>query len=76
MSAELNIPAEALFAGWHEFRYPRPAVEEPSDAFKRGLAAAVPLVVAAELEHMAKEIGGPASVPLRSRAKELRGEQS
>lgn len=46
MSAEVNIPDEAIAAGWHEFRYPRPATDEPSAAFLRGLRAAAPLVVA------------------------------
>jgi hypothetical protein len=32
---------KAIYAGWHEFRYPRPAVDEPSDSFKRGVCAAL-----------------------------------
>jgi hypothetical protein len=56
MSAELNIPAEALNVGWHEFRYPRPATDEPSAAFKRGLDAAMPLIVADAMERMAEKI--------------------
>lgn len=46
MTAEVNIPDEAIAVGWHEFRYPRPAVDEPSEAFKRGLRAAAPLIAA------------------------------
>lgn len=56
MSAEVNVPAEAIGAGWHEFRYPRPAVDEPSEAFKRGLAAAAPLIEAAVLIQQADEL--------------------
>jgi hypothetical protein len=26
---------------WHEFRYPRPAVDEPTDAFRRAIRAAL-----------------------------------
>jgi hypothetical protein len=29
-----------IAAGWHEYRYPRPATDKPSAAFLRGLAAA------------------------------------
>lgn len=52
MSAEVNVPAEAVAAGWHEFRYPRPAVDEPSEAFQRGLRAAAPLIERAVLERV------------------------
>jgi hypothetical protein len=53
---EVNIPAESIAAGWHEFRYPRPAVDEPSEAFKRGLRAAAPLIAAADYEQFAAEL--------------------
>lgn len=56
MSAEINIPDAATGAGWHEFRYPRPAVDEPSASFKRGLAAAAPLIVAADYEQFAAKM--------------------
>lgn len=32
---------KAIYAGWHEFRYPRTAEDEPGDAFKRGVRAAL-----------------------------------
>lgn len=54
--SESLIPAEAIGVGWHEFRYPRPSVDEPSDAFKRGLEAAAPLIAAAALEQFGKEV--------------------
>lgn len=56
MTAEVNVPDGAVNAGWHEFRYPRPATDEPSEAFLRGLRAAATLIVAAELERMAELI--------------------
>lgn len=31
----------AIGAGWHEYRYPRPAVDEPDDRFVRGVKAAL-----------------------------------
>lgn len=52
MSAEVNIPAEVIGAAWHEFRYPRPAVDEPSEAFQRALRAAAPLIEQAVLERV------------------------
>ena len=78
MTAEVSIPDAAIAAGWHEFRYPRPAVDEPSAAFLRGLRAATPLIVAAELERMADTPfeDGPwwaLASSLRQRAAELRG---
>lgn len=63
---ELNIPIEAIATGWHEFRYPRPAIDEPSAAFLRGLRAATPLIVAAELERI--------GVGLCQRQQEMRAE--
>jgi hypothetical protein len=79
MTAEVNVPTEAIAAGWHEFRYPRPAVDEPTGAFLRGLRAAAPLILAAELERMADTPfeDGPwwaLATSLRGRAAELRGE--
>jgi hypothetical protein len=56
VTAEVNVPDEAISAGWHEFRYPRTAVDEPSEAFLRGLRAAAPLILAAELERLANEM--------------------
>lgn len=64
MTAEVNVPDEAIAAGWHEFRYPRPAVDEPSAAFLRGLRAAAPLIAAearrqwetGQLERMRAEV--------------------
>ena len=75
----MDLPDEAVNAGWHEFRYPRPAIDEPSAAFLRGLRAAAPLIVAAELERMADTPfeDGPwwaLASSLRDRAAELRGE--
>jgi hypothetical protein len=32
---------EATWAAWHEFRYPRPALDEPTDAFKRAIRTAI-----------------------------------
>lgn len=55
-ASTVTVPAEATAAGWHEFRYPRPAVDEPSEAFQRGLRAAAPLIVAAELEAIAAAV--------------------
>jgi hypothetical protein len=52
VSAEVNVPDAAIGAGWHQFRYPRPATDEPTDAFVRGLRAAAPLILAAELERL------------------------
>lgn len=41
MSEHPPIPDAAVGAGLHEFTYPRAMVGGPSDAFRRGLAAAV-----------------------------------
>jgi hypothetical protein len=60
VTAAVNIPDAAIAAGWHEFRYPRPAIDEPSEAFQRGLRAAAPLILAAELERLAKKFEGHA----------------
>ncbi|AHH98282.1 hypothetical protein KALB_4920 [Kutzneria albida DSM 43870] len=46
----LRIPPKALGAGWHEFRYPRPAVDEPTDAFKRGVEAAGAVLLAERMD--------------------------
>lgn len=66
MNAEVNIPDEAVNVGWHEFRYPRPAVDEPSAAFVRGLSAAAPAVLIDELTRI--------SVALCQRQQEMREE--
>lgn len=55
MGAEVVVPDAAVGAGWHELRYPRPATDEPSESFRRALAAAAPLIVAAELERLAEQ---------------------
>jgi hypothetical protein len=56
VDAAVSIPDKAVNAGWHEFRYPRPAVDEPSEAFLRGLRGAAPLIVAEDYEKFAAEL--------------------
>ena len=34
-----ELTDKVIAAGWHEYRYPRPATDKPSAAFLRGLAA-------------------------------------
>jgi hypothetical protein len=65
VTAEVNVPDEAVNTGWHEFRYPRPAVDEPSEAFLRGLRAAAPLI---ECDALERQIAGLIQVQQRMRA--------
>lgn len=87
MATELNIRDEALGVGWHEFTYPRTLLDGPSEAFKRGLHSAAPLIVAAELsrlldiafpdEDLDYHYGCERLLELvRDRASELRGEET
>lgn len=39
MSTHPPIPENAVAVGWHEFTYPRTLIDEPNDAFRRGVAA-------------------------------------
>ena len=38
----------AIGAAWHEFRYPRPATDEPDPAFKRAIRVAIETYRAAD----------------------------
>lgn len=48
---------EVLAAAWSEYRYPRPAIDEPAPSFKRGLAAAISRIAFAvsDFQNAAKE---------------------
>lgn len=55
------INDETLYEAWSEFRYPRPAVDEPSEAFLRAIRAIdtrLPMIIADELERLADELPG------------------
>lgn len=53
LAAGATVPPEAISAGWHEFRHHEFAViDEPSEAFQRGLRAAAPLIERAVLERV------------------------
>lgn len=54
--AEVSITDEARRPGWDEYWYQCTAGAPTEDAFARGLAAAAPLIVAAELRRLADTI--------------------
>jgi hypothetical protein len=69
------IPDEAVFEAWSEFRYPRAALDAPSEGFMRAIRALntrLPFIVAAELERIAKGRSMIAPEELQDRAAELR----
>lgn len=59
MSEHPPIPSDVLAMAWHEFRYPRPAIDEPTPAFERAMAI------------VARWLRGMAVVPLPEPDEEL-----
>jgi hypothetical protein len=84
------VPDRVMHEAWSEYLYPRaPVLELASPSSLSGFSRAmtvirreVPLIVAAELEHLADEMDattGPYSITaedVRARAAQLRGETS
>jgi hypothetical protein len=55
----ITIPDEAVYEAWSEFRYPRAALDEPSEGFMRAIRALntrLPHIVAAELDRLASAL--------------------
>lgn len=48
--ADMGLPKHVIDTAWHEYRYPRPALDEPTPAFLRAMAVVTQWVGGAERE--------------------------